>query len=106
MERGAPSKSTVSRFTSCQLKAVASKDKGAHFSANWHGNPYRGKVEVWLSPDEFKFGRVFLSYEGELRPGPHGKQLELFNYDPDNTEFPKPQGEAELPYDTAWVCDY
>lgn len=79
-----------SRFTSCQLKAVASKDKGAHFSANWHGNPYRGKVEVWLSPDEFKFGRVFLSYEGDLRPGPHGKQLELFNYDPDNTEFPKP----------------
>lgn len=78
------------RFTSCQLLGAASKEKGARFVANWHGNPYKGKVEVWLSPDGLKFGRVLLSYEGDLRPGPHGKQLELFNYDPDNTEFPKP----------------
>ncbi|MGF6178881.1 hypothetical protein [Ensifer sp. 4252] len=83
--------SSGARFTSCRLiKGPTSSEEGSHYTAKWYGAPYRGKVELWLTSDESKLRKILATYDDYLRPAPYASQVELFNYDPDNTEFPKP----------------
>lgn len=79
------------RFSDCrQIDSPTPQSKSGRYAAKWYGAPYTGKVEVWLMPDELKLERVLVTYDEHFRPAPYVSQLELFSYDPDNTEFPKP----------------